>query len=124
MKKTLKDLRIGDPLYYVKGLEVNQTKVISMSQGEIRLDDYFKIILVEGDWSRWRAVGYSNFNDHRREYFTEIRDVLRLSRSKYEMEIQRNHNAIRKILEELERLRKEQMDVENRIFDDLKNNES
>lgn len=122
MKKTLKDLRIGDPLYCLKGLKVNQTKVISMSQYEIVLSDYFKIPLVEGDWSRWRASG--RLDSIRREYFTEIRDVLRLSRSKYEMEIQRNHNAIRKILEELERLRKEQMDVENRIFDDLKNNKS
>ena len=122
MKKTLKDLRIGDPLYCLGGLEVKQTKVISMSQGEIGLDDYFKIPLVEGDWSRWRAEG--RFDSIRREYFTEIRDVLRLSRSKYEMEIQRKYNAIRKILEDIERLRKEQMDVENRIFDDLKNQES
>src|SRR5690606_21550989 len=77
---------------------------------------------VEGDWSRWRAEG--RFDSIRREYFTEIRDVLRLSRSKYEMEIQRNYNAIRKILEDIERLRKEQMDGENRILDDRKNQES
>lgn len=121
MKKTLRDLRIGDPIYYLKGPEIAQTSIASMSESEIGMHNRYTIPIEKGDWKRWKATGIPNYGNYPQDFYTEKIDVLILSRSAYEIEIQNEHDKIRKTLDHVEQFRMDQVRVEEEINKELLN---
>ncbi len=79
MKKTIKDLKIGDTIYYLnsKGAtNITETSVSLLSFEEIRLSnrEFFK--MNKEDYSRFNFTSSTNYNDNKTNCYLDRNDLL------------------------------------------------